>query len=348
MSSLQPTVSVVVPTFNRCESLRVTLKGLAGQRGTPDFEAIVVSDGSTDGTAGMVRGFAAPFPVRFIEQENAGPARARNRGVAEARGEIIVFLDDDVEPCAEYVGRHAAHHAARSLAVVGPMLPDPLRRTEEPVWIAWEHAMLEKQYAAWRTGQWAGVGAHHFYSGNASVRREHLQSVGGFNETFGRQEDVELAVRLERECGMDFLFDAGARGTHRPTRTFESWLKVPFAYGRLDVERARTDGGRTWERVRHGYHARNKATRKLADLCLAKPHLSRLLRGNLLRLAKALYAAKRNAPALAALSAIYNTHYLEGAAFALGSPEALRHVLFAADAPEALLNTAETTERVTP
>jgi len=281
--------------------------------------------------------------LRFFEQANGGPARARNRGISEAQGEIIVFLDDDVEPCTEYVARHAAHHMARKLAVVGPMLPDPARRKAEPVWIAWEHAMLEKQYAAWRTGEWAGVGAHHFYSGNASVRREYLLAVGGFNETFGRQEDVELAVRLEQTCGMDFAFDADVRGTHRPSRTFESWLKVPFAYGSLDVERAKADGGRTWERVRHGYHARNKATRKLADICLAKPHLSRLLRGNLLRLAKVLYAAKRNAPALAALSAIYNTHYLEGAAFALGSSDALRQLLVT---PEAIAE--NTTERVTP
>ncbi|MBC8140088.1 MAG: glycosyltransferase family 2 protein [Armatimonadetes bacterium] len=323
-------VSVVVPTFNRCDSLLVTLNGLIRQTNAPDFEAIVVSDGSTDGTADMVRAYDAPFPLQFFEQANAGPARARNQGVSEARGEIIVFLDDDVEPYTEYVARHAAHHQANpNLAVVGPMLPDPDRRRAEPVWIAWEHAMLEKQYAAWRTGEWTGVGAHHFYSGNASVRREHLVAVGGFNETFGRQEDVELAVRLETERGIGFRFDPDARGTHRPSRTFESWLKVPFAYGSLDVERAKSDGGRTWERVRHGYHARNRATRKLADLCLTKPHLSRLLRGNLLRLAQALYAAKRNAPALAALSAIYNTHYLEGAASALGSPDALRQVLFA-------------------
>ena len=332
MSRPEPRVSVVIPTFNRCESLRVTLDGLARQVSAPPWEAIVVSDGATDGTAEMVRDYAAlsPFSLRFFEQANAGPARARNRGVAEAQGAVIVFLDDDVEPMEEYVGRHAAHHLSEpTVAVVGPMLPDPERRVAEPVWIAWEHAMLEKQYTAWRTGEWAGVGAHHFYSGNASVRREHLLAVGGFNETFGRQEDVELAVRLESERGMRFRFDADARGTHRPIRTFESWLKVPFAYGSLDVERAKADGGRTWERIRHGYHARNKATRKLADLCLSKPGLSQWLRGNLLHLAQALYAAKRDTPALAALSAIYNTRYLEGAATALGSPDILRRLLLA-------------------
>ena len=95
------------------------------------------------------------------------------------------------------------------------MLPDPAFAGREPAWIAWEHAMLEKQYTAWRTGEWQGCGPHHFYSGNASLRREHLIAVGGFDEQFPRQEDVELAVRLERQRGVQFVYDAAGAG-HPP------------------------------------------------------------------------------------------------------------------------------------
>ncbi len=122
------------------------------------FEVVVVSDGSTDGTDEWLAGYAAPYALRPIGQPNGGPARARNRGIQEAGGEIIVFLDDDVEPVPEFLARHAAPHEAAALTVaIGPMLPDPARLWREPCWIAWEHAMLEKQYTAWRTGEWDGL-----------------------------------------------------------------------------------------------------------------------------------------------------------------------------------------------
>ncbi len=331
-------LSVVIPTYNRRDSLRVTLDGLARQSYPPDaFEAVVVSDGSTDGTNVLLAEYArtSPFALRPVAQANGGPARARNRGVEEARGAVVVFLDDDVEPAPDFLARHAAHHAAGDKeAVIAPMLPDPALTWREPPWIAWEHAMLKKQYTAWRTGEWRGCGPHHFYSGNASLRREHLLAVGGFDERFPRQEDVELAVRLERLCGVRFVYDAQARGTHRPQRGFASWLAIPYAYGQLDVVRARR-GDTSWETVRHGYHARNVLTRRLADLTLAVPVLSAPLRALLLGAAALTYRGRRAGVAFAALSVIYNLRYLEGAQSEIGGRAEMRRlVLSHATAPE--------------
>ena len=330
-SSFIPFLSVVVPTFNRKDSLQKTLDGLARQTyPAAQFEAVVVSDGSTDGTDALLAEYArtSPFPLQVICQPNGGPARARNNGIENARGEVVVFLDDDVEPSPEFLAVHAAHHQNQSDAVViAPMLPDPALAWREPAWIAWEHAMLEKQYSAWRSGEWAGCGPHNFYSGNASVRRVHLLAVGGFDEQFPRQEDVELAVRLEKQCGVRFVYEPDAPGTHRPQRRFASWLAVPFAYGKLDVVRARR-GDIPWEVVRSGYHSRNKATRGLARAALSAPVAGRLLRALLLPAAVAAYRLHRAGPAFAALSVIYNLHYLEGARAELGSPAALRRVLF--------------------
>ena len=331
-----PVLSVVIPTFNRKDSLRITLDGLARQSCSPDaFEVVVVSDGSTDGTSALLAEYAqtASFVLRPITQENGGPARARNRGIREARGAVVVFLDDDVEPVPDFLTRHAAHHAgADKEVVIGPMLPDPALQWQEPPWIAWEHAMLEKQYTAWRTGEWEGCGPHHFYSGNASVRREHLQAVGGFDEHFPRQEDVELAVRLERQCGVRFVHDPQARGVHRPHRRFASWLAVPHAYGQLDVVRARR-GDTPWQTVRHGYHARNVLTRRLADLALAAPPLSAPLRALLLGAATVAYRARRAGPAFAALSVIYNLRYLEGAQSEIGARSEMRRLVLSQSCP---------------
>ena len=331
-----PILSVVIPTFNRKDSLRVTLDGLARQTYPRDaFEAVVVSDGSTDGTDALLAEYArdAPFALRPIAQANGGPARARNRGLAEARGTVVVFLDDDVEPVPDSLARHAAHHTSENKEVViAPMLPDPALAWREPPWIAWEHAMLEKQYAAWRTGEWRSCGPHHFYSGNASLRRSHLQAVGGFDENFPRQEDVELAVRLERLCGVRFVYDAAAPGIHRPRRRFASWLAVPHAYGQLDVVRARR-GDTSWETVRHGYHARNVLTRRLADLALAAPPLSAPLRALLLGAATLAYRAHRAGPAFAALSVIYNLRYLEGAQAEIGARAEMRRLVLSQARP---------------
>jgi len=329
-----PFLSVVIPTFNRNDSLRKTLDGLARQTyPAAQFEAVVVSDGSTDGTDALLAEYArvSPFTLRVICQPNGGPARARNNGIENALGEVVVFLDDDVEPSAEFLAVHAAHHHQAHAVVIAPMLPDPALLWREPAWIAWEHAMLEKQYAAWRTGEWTGCGPHHFYSGNASLRRAHLVAVGGFDEQFPRQEDVELAVRLGKQRGVTFVYAPNAPGTHRPQRRFASWLAVPFAYGRLDVVRARR-GDTTWETVRHGYHARNKATRLLARAALAAPPLGRLLRGVLLPAATAAYRLHRAGPAFAALSVIYNLRYLEGAQAEIGSRVGLSRVLFGSSA----------------
>lgn len=325
-----PFLSVVIPTYNRKDSLCRTLDGLAGQTYPSDaFEAVVVSDGSTDGTEDFLTEYArtSPYTVRPIFQANSGPARARNHGVAEARGEVIVFLDDDVEPTAAFLSLHAAHHRADDQEVViAPMLPDPALRWRERCWIAWEHAMLEKQYSAWRTGEWGGCGPNHFYSGNASLRREHLRAVGGFNEQFPRQEDVELAYRLQAQRGVHFVYDPNARGIHRPQRRFASWLAVPYAYGRLDVVRARR-GDVPWETVRHGYHARNILTRMIASVTLAAPVLSTPLRFSLLLAAQAAYRLRLSHTAFAALSVIYNLRYLEGVRHELGARDEMRRLV---------------------
>ncbi|MDZ7632019.1 MAG: glycosyltransferase family A protein [Gemmatimonadaceae bacterium] len=330
-----PFLSVVIPTYNRCDSLRVTLDAL--RRQTPvdgGFEVVVVSDGSVDGTDALLAEWSAEraFQLRPFSQQNAGPARARNRGVEEARGEVIVFLDDDVEPAPECLRNHAARHrSSETIVLIGPMSADPRRRAVEPVWIAWEHAMLQKQYDGWRDGIWAEheCGPHNFYTGNASVRRAHIRAVGGFDETFNRQEDVELAMRMERLRGVFFRFDPSLAALHRPLRTFESWRRVPYAYGRLDVVRAQR-GDAPWDVVRNGYVARQGATRALATLALPGKSRGIAVRWALRHIAEALYAVPAGASrraALSALSALYNLHYLEGARDELGSWPALRGVI---------------------
>lgn len=330
----QPRISVVIPTFNRKESLRRTLSALERQEGPP-FEVLVVSDGCNDGTDEMVRELSdrVPHPLRLLTQANAGPARARNRGIQEARGEIILFLDDDVEPASDFLAIHAAHHDRDpQLAVIGPMLPDPQLEWREPSWIAWEHLALQKEYTRLETGFWPAASPNHFYTGNASVSRSHLLAAGGFDESFKRQEDVELAFRLMRQRGVRFKFEPKAVGIHRPQRTFESWLRVPYSYGALDVIRAQR-GDIHWDRVQHAYRGRNRVTRALAILILICPPATYPIRALLLATAEAAYRLRIRPVFTAALSAVYNLRYLEGARAELGAGSRIWEVLQARTAP---------------
>jgi hypothetical protein len=208
------------------------------------------------------------------------------------------------------------HHVEdERIAVLGPMSPDPDRSREEPAWIAWEHAMLQKIYNMFRPGgEWEGHPAAplHFYSGNASIRKKWLLAVGGFDESYTRQEDVELAVRLQRECGVRFTFDFQAEGIHRPQRTFDSWLRIPNAYGEFDAQRI-SAGQLTWSDVESNIKRRNAAPRFLTRTCVACPHLIPGMVSVLKQCAVALYRPGTRSPALAALSALYNVMYVSAA-----------------------------------
>ena len=89
----KPSITVVIPLYNKEHEIEGTLRSVLAQTPLPD-EILVVDDGSTDRSAEVVRGVASPR-VRLITQPNAGVSAARNRGIAEARGEYIALLDAD-------------------------------------------------------------------------------------------------------------------------------------------------------------------------------------------------------------------------------------------------------------
>lgn len=92
---VMPDISVVIPLWNKESHVGNTIRSVIGQT-YKEFEVIVVNDGATDRSPEIVRSFRDPR-IRLIDQENAGTAAARNRGIAEARGELIAFIDSDDE-----------------------------------------------------------------------------------------------------------------------------------------------------------------------------------------------------------------------------------------------------------
>jgi GT2 family glycosyltransferase len=316
LSAERPSISVVLPTFERRESLARTLHAL-GQQTYPmlDFEVVVVDDGSTDGTLDWLRTASFPYRLRAVGQSHGGPAAARNRGVGEAHGALIVFLDDDVVPDAGLIAEHAfAHAVAADSVVVGPMLPpDGWRR---PAWIRWEESKLVAQYEAMRVGRY-GCTPRQFFTANASLARSRFVATGGFDQRFGRAEDVELGYRL-RDAGMRFVFEPRAKVWHYPRRSFASWRRTPYEYGRSDVAMDHNKGHEALGLAYREFHGRHRLNRALARACVGRPGAFAAVTLLLRATVRAADRVGADRPAAAALSALFNLLYWQGVSDALG------------------------------
>jgi len=313
-----PRISVVVPTFNRCERLHRVLRSLAEQDLDEPFEVIVVSDGSTDGTNDYLRSDDLPLPILACLQENQGPAGARNAGVSRASGDLVVFVDDDVVAEPDLLRHHRdAHerHGDRAV-VIGPML-NPPDHAMSP-WIAWEQAMLAKQYDDMLAGKYQAT-PRQFYTGNASVRREHLLAAGGFDTTFRRAEDIELSFRLHDQ-GLTFHFEPDARGRHYAERSYESWKATAYTYGRNEMVFAR-DLGRGWvfDTTRESFQQHHPLVRRLASRCVRSSTWRRRSIDVLERVTRSGWSERAQRYAL---SGVYAIEYHQGVTDELGSADA--------------------------
>lgn len=99
MSTILPKYSVIIPTYNRAKTLALTLNSVCNQTLSPEkYEILIVDDGSTDNTELLVKSFKLKVEkpeIRYFKIEHGGPAKARNLGIKESKGEIIFFTDDD-------------------------------------------------------------------------------------------------------------------------------------------------------------------------------------------------------------------------------------------------------------
>ncbi|HLF28879.1 MAG TPA: glycosyltransferase [Anaerolineae bacterium] len=188
--------SIVIPTYNRSETLRQTLIAVTRQD-YAECEVLVVDDGSTDGTAEIV---AREFPaVRLIRQSNRGPAAARNAGVRAAVGDIIAFTDDDCLPPLDWLTRLAEGYARYpQVAGVGGYLEAPEYVLRDSILAQYERSIGRDEYGARDAEVLAGFACPAGGTNNMSYCRDVLEQVGGFDETFpyAAGEDADLKWRI--------------------------------------------------------------------------------------------------------------------------------------------------------
>lgn len=207
-----PEISVVIPTYNRLDTLAHVIPTLLAQDLPAErYELLVCDSNSTDGTREYLAGISEQHPnVRHLPGAYTGRAMARNAGISAAQGEVVLFNDSDILASPDLLSQHLSHHREeRNLAVVGlevqvKDLDDYAFKRDHPEERGFLHKPTRKQLP------WL-----YFLTGNASVRRDDLLRVGSFDESFTGygHEDLELGYRLEK-AGIRILYEPNAVNYH--------------------------------------------------------------------------------------------------------------------------------------
>jgi GT2 family glycosyltransferase len=218
-----PTVSVVVCTHNGSRHIAECLSALECLD-YPEYEVIVVDDGSTDDTAAIVH----QFVVRLIRTENRGLSAARNTGLAAAVGEIIAYIDDDAYPDRDWLKRLAMVFLNMDCAGVGgPNIAPPgascvaecvAHAPGGPI-----HVLL------------ADTEAEHIPGCNMAFRKSVLLAIGGFDPQFrAAGDDVDICWRIQ-EQGWKLGFSPTATVFHHRRGTLRAYWRQQVGYGKAEA-----------------------------------------------------------------------------------------------------------------
>jgi glycosyltransferase involved in cell wall biosynthesis len=226
-------LSVVIPTYNRLDTLRHVVPSLLAQSVAQErYELLICDSNSNDGTAEYLAGVRAQHPnVRHLPGAYTGRAMARNAGIAQARGEVVLFNDSDIIADPDLLQAHLSHHRSRrGIAVVG-----------------WEVQVSSLKDYEFKRGHAQERGSLHppsrkrlswlyFLTGNASVRGEDLLRVGSFDESFTGygHEDLELGYRLQK-AGIKIVYEPRAINYHCQDVPHEDQVEKMKLAGRSTV-----------------------------------------------------------------------------------------------------------------
>lgn len=218
-------ISVVIPTYNRQEILKSTIRSLERQSLSPDkFEVVVIDDGSSDGTFEWLKNYSGKVTLRFKRHHrNIGTAATRNDGLREARGDIIVFLDDDIKADKELLSTYLDAHEREDCVFIGNVIYE--KNPEE-------RSLL--RYLSTRGVHKGKRDFTAFVTQNVSVKRKDIESAGLFDESITIGEDIELGYRLSL-LGKEFVYLKEALGYHCHTISLDKVLKDAHRLGKYTL-----------------------------------------------------------------------------------------------------------------
>ncbi len=202
--------SIIICTYNRCESLRETLEALQNQTAKGDFEIIVVDNNSTDRTNETVNEFSSrsKWPVRYLFEPIQGKSHALNRGINSAKGEFIAFCDDDTVPDSRWIQElYEAFIIYSADCVGGPVRPlwisTPPKWLEDPARQFGMLALLDRGDQPLIAGEQDRLEGNFLFGSNLALRHSIFSEIGLFRIDLGRAssnltggEDSEMIRRL--------------------------------------------------------------------------------------------------------------------------------------------------------
>ena len=227
-----PLFSVIVPTFNRPVILKRTLEYLESQQCNFPFEVIVVDDHTENVLPNLGFGKGNRQNWKLIRNgANLGRAATRNRGIKEATGQYILFIDDDIWAEAQLLQAHYDKQKEIGDGVVVGAVPVHADIPRDPVN---EHyrGRMERLHAQMQAKA-ADLPYNLFFTGNVSVPKAEIVKAGMFDESFKTYscEDTELGYRLKRS-GLRFVHEPKAVGWHYNIETLGSYLLKSENWGR--------------------------------------------------------------------------------------------------------------------
>jgi glycosyltransferase involved in cell wall biosynthesis len=218
-----PRISIVVCCYNGAGTIRDCLESLV-KLDYPNYEVIVVNDGSTDETEVIVK----EYDFRLISIENQGLSNARNVGLQAATGEIVAYIDDDAFPDEHWLKYIAAKFLATDCAGVGgPNIAPPcdskisdciMNAPGGPI-----HVLVSDHEA------------EHIPGCNMAFRKDCLKAIGGFDQKFKiAGDDVDLCWRMQ-QYGLWLAFSPAARVWHRRRNSIRAYWRQQIEYGKAEA-----------------------------------------------------------------------------------------------------------------
>ena len=212
-------ISVIICTYNREKYLYNALRHIALNDLPADrYEIVLVNNNSNDGTESECRRFTADYPevrFRYFMERQQGLSHARNRGVTESRGDILVFVDDDAVVNKEYLSTYDGFFASHPSieAAGGPIIPQ--YETEEPSWMSHYTKALITGYKYLGDKEREFPRNDYPGGGNAAYRASVFEKVGLFNVELGRKGDSLIGA--EEKDIFDKMTSQGMRFYYLPT-----------------------------------------------------------------------------------------------------------------------------------
>ncbi len=225
-------VSIIIPAYNAAKSIETCLSALLQQTySTANTEIHIVNDGSDDNTLNVLEVLNLPDYVYIhTHNKNRGLAAARNTGIVHSKGDIIIFLDADMEVFSDFIAAHIAYHEKPGvIGVVSALIPD----LENPPDKYQKYIYSAKRGAKKYPGD-SPLPFHVFIMGVTSIKSEVLKKTGFFDDQITRYggEDTEFAYRLWQKYPEGLYYAPHIKVIHHHYRPFNEVLKNVETFGR--------------------------------------------------------------------------------------------------------------------